>query len=155
MLNALTIDVESWQQLFYRKLTGNVISPSPKVVDDTAYVLNVLSANDVRATFFVLGNVAETFPDLVATYRPGRPRDSLSRVFTFHSISAVPDRVPGGNSPGKESVARNNWKANPWLSRRGVLDYQKIVVGVGYFSGRGLFLRLEHIPNIRQALRNR
>ncbi len=65
MLNALTIDVESWQQLFYRKLTGNVISPTPKVVDDTAYVLDVLSANDVRATFFVLGNVAETYPDLV------------------------------------------------------------------------------------------
>ncbi len=65
MLNALTIDVESWQQLFYRKLTGNVISPTSKVVDDTAYVLDILSANDVRATFFILGNVAETFPDLV------------------------------------------------------------------------------------------
>ena len=65
MLNALTIDVESWQQLFYKKLTENVISPTPKVVDDTAYVLDILSANNVRATFFVLSNIAETFPDLV------------------------------------------------------------------------------------------
>jgi len=65
MLNALTIDVEDWWQLVHWKVTGEVVPPSPAVVKETEFILDRLAAYQVRATFFVLANVAETFPGLI------------------------------------------------------------------------------------------
>lgn len=65
MLNALTIDVEDWRHIVQWKLTGRVIPPDPAVVEETHRVLELLAAQDIRATFFVLANVAERYPDLV------------------------------------------------------------------------------------------
>jgi polysaccharide deacetylase family protein (PEP-CTERM system associated) len=63
--HALTIDLEDWHQLFHRRLTGEEIPPTKAVVHSTYRVLNALDEAEVRATFFVLGNVAETHPELV------------------------------------------------------------------------------------------
>jgi polysaccharide deacetylase family protein (PEP-CTERM system associated) len=65
MVHALTIDLEDWHQLFHRRLTGEEIPPTKAVVDSTHRLLDVLDEAEVRATFFVLGNVAETHPELV------------------------------------------------------------------------------------------
>lgn len=65
MLNALTIDVEDWRQLMYRRMTGNTVSPYLAVVDETRFILDVLSTYNIRATFFVLSNVAKAFPELI------------------------------------------------------------------------------------------
>jgi polysaccharide deacetylase family protein (PEP-CTERM system associated) len=68
MLNALTIDVEEY---FHPNAMDGVVEPSqwdalPHRVDgNTRRVLDVLAALDVRATFFVLGWVAERWPGLV------------------------------------------------------------------------------------------
>src|SRR5215217_4254992 len=64
-VHALTIDLEDWHQLFHKRLTAEVIRPTPTVVDTTHCLLDMLDEADVRATFFVLGNVADAYPELV------------------------------------------------------------------------------------------
>jgi polysaccharide deacetylase family protein (PEP-CTERM system associated) len=64
-VHALTIDLEDWHQLFHRRLTGEVIRPTPTVVATTHRLLDMLDDAGIRATFFVLGNVADTYPELV------------------------------------------------------------------------------------------
>jgi polysaccharide deacetylase family protein (PEP-CTERM system associated) len=64
-VHALTIDLEDWHQLLHRLLTGEAIRPTTAVVISTHYILDMLDEADVRATFFVLGNVADAYPGLV------------------------------------------------------------------------------------------
>ena len=67
MLNALTIDLEDWYQGLTS--TGRRFDQWPayedRVVANTMRLLEILSRRGVRATFFVLGYVAEKFPELV------------------------------------------------------------------------------------------
>lgn len=63
--NAMTIDVEDWHQLAHRKMLGRVVPASSRVVADTELILELLAEHNVRATFFVVGAVAEQFPELV------------------------------------------------------------------------------------------
>ena len=64
-VHALTIDLEDWHQLFHRRLTGEEIQPTQAVVSATHRLLDMLDETNIRATFFVVGNVAETYPGLV------------------------------------------------------------------------------------------
>jgi len=64
-IHALTIDLEDWHQLMHRRLTGEIIQPTPTVLNTTHRLLNVLDEARTHATFFVVGNVAETYPGLV------------------------------------------------------------------------------------------
>lgn len=63
--NILTIDVEDWHQLAHRKLLGRAVPASQKLVDQTYLILKMLAEHNARATFFVVGAVAEQFPELV------------------------------------------------------------------------------------------
>lgn len=65
MPNALTIDVEDWHQLAHQKLLGRTVAASARVLVNTNRILDLLDAHSARATFFVLGIVAEQFPELV------------------------------------------------------------------------------------------
>jgi polysaccharide deacetylase family protein (PEP-CTERM system associated) len=65
VVNALTIDLEDWRQLAHRKITGQFIRPTADVVTETDFLLELLARAGVRATFFVLGNVAEAYPGLI------------------------------------------------------------------------------------------
>ena len=66
MKNALTIDVEDWYQTLDFDLD---IKCWPKyedrIANNTNRILDLLSKFDVKATFFVLGCVAESHPELV------------------------------------------------------------------------------------------
>jgi polysaccharide deacetylase family protein (PEP-CTERM system associated) len=68
LVNALTIDVEEY---FHPNAMDATVSPADwdrlpcRVEDNTHAMLDLLSAHDVRATFFVLGWVAERWPRLV------------------------------------------------------------------------------------------
>lgn len=68
MVNALTIDVEEY---FHPNAMDGAVDPSewdalPSRVERNTYrILDLLSERDVRATFFVLGWVAERWPGLV------------------------------------------------------------------------------------------
>jgi len=68
MLNALTIDVEDY---FHVTAFEHCMSPAEwdccesRVADNTLHILDLLDESNVRATFFVLGWVAERNPSLV------------------------------------------------------------------------------------------
>lgn len=63
--NIVTFDVEDWTQLAHRKLLGQEIPVTDRVVDNTHRLLALLEEHQVKATFFVLGAVAEAHPRLV------------------------------------------------------------------------------------------
>jgi polysaccharide deacetylase family protein (PEP-CTERM system associated) len=51
--------------LMHRRLTGEVMQPTSTVLDTTHCLLDILDEAGTRATFSVVGNVAETYPGLV------------------------------------------------------------------------------------------
>ena len=69
MINALTIDVEDYYQVeaFTKVIDRSTWETYPsRVVQNTRRILELLDRKDVRATFFVLGWVAQRQPALVA-----------------------------------------------------------------------------------------
>ena len=64
--NALTIDVEDYYSVMARDRLDLALAPTSAVVRNTERMLEVLADHGVRATFFILGEVAEAFPKLVA-----------------------------------------------------------------------------------------
>ncbi|MCH7814793.1 MAG: DUF3473 domain-containing protein [Planctomycetes bacterium] len=65
MIHALTIDVEDYHSILARDWLDREAPPSEAVVRKTHRLLEMLAEHDVRATFFVLGEVAQTFPHLI------------------------------------------------------------------------------------------
>jgi polysaccharide deacetylase family protein (PEP-CTERM system associated) len=65
MINALTIDVEDAHNVFARDRLGREGPPTEAVVRNTHRVLALLAEHGVKATFFVLGEVAAKYPQLV------------------------------------------------------------------------------------------
>jgi polysaccharide deacetylase family protein (PEP-CTERM system associated) len=70
MLNALTIDVEDW---YHPELVHSRASPSvmdaaaatPQIEESTAALLDLLHQRGVKATFFVVGEIAQRHPQLI------------------------------------------------------------------------------------------
>ena len=68
MNNALTVDVEDW---YHVSAFADRIDPAdwdsfaPRVGDNTRRLLNLFARHDTRATFFILGWVAERQPELI------------------------------------------------------------------------------------------
>ena len=65
MLNALTIDVEESSSIFSRDWLSIDAEPSDAVVRNMDWFLNVFSEQKIKATCFILGEVAKKFPTLV------------------------------------------------------------------------------------------
>jgi polysaccharide deacetylase family protein (PEP-CTERM system associated) len=68
LFNALTIDVEDFFQVtaFERQIKRSEWSDfRPRVIDNTQRLLALLEEHQVRATFYVLGWIADKFPRLV------------------------------------------------------------------------------------------
>jgi polysaccharide deacetylase family protein (PEP-CTERM system associated) len=63
--HALTIDLEDWHQLLQQRVTGELIQPTTSVLTATHRVLDLLEEVNIRATFFIVGSIAETYPKLV------------------------------------------------------------------------------------------
>jgi len=63
--HALTIDLEDWHEGMLRRLTGSIGRVSQTVKTCTHRLLDLLDAHETRATFFVVGNVAEEHPELI------------------------------------------------------------------------------------------
>jgi polysaccharide deacetylase family protein (PEP-CTERM system associated) len=63
--NALTIDVEDYWSVFSRDWLGKSSEPSDAVVRNTERFLQIVSDHGVKATFFILGEVAKKFPSLI------------------------------------------------------------------------------------------
>jgi polysaccharide deacetylase family protein (PEP-CTERM system associated) len=71
--NIMTIDVEDWYNssidLFRQDGAVHGQKPDPSVVDNTLFTLDLLSKTKNTATFFILGTVAEYYPELVKEIR--------------------------------------------------------------------------------------
>ena len=65
MTNALSFDVEDWYQLVYKQMMGEEIPPSPIVNVNVLHILDILAEYRVKATFFIVGAVAEAYPKLI------------------------------------------------------------------------------------------
>jgi polysaccharide deacetylase family protein (PEP-CTERM system associated) len=65
MINAFTIDLEDYWSIFSRDWLGIETELSDAVVKNTEWFLEVLAQYDVKATFFILGEIAEKFPSLI------------------------------------------------------------------------------------------
>ena len=69
--NIFTIDIEDWYQSSLDILgsehanVSRPVVPSERVVINTSRLLNILDKYNVKATCFILGTVAETYPNLV------------------------------------------------------------------------------------------
>lgn len=137
MLNGLTIDVEDWRQLLHWKATGEIISPSPIVVEETEALLEILAHYEVQATFFVLGNVAEVFPELIRLIRAngheigshGYSHELVHRQTPeefrqeIRVSKALLERILGepihGYRAAEFSITRNSWWAFDILADEG------------------------------------
>jgi polysaccharide deacetylase family protein (PEP-CTERM system associated) len=62
--NLLTIDLEDWHQLAYRRITGDTPSAQKHIFRQMDLLLELLERFHVHATFFVLGSLAERCPEL-------------------------------------------------------------------------------------------
>ncbi|UCD30375.1 MAG: DUF3473 domain-containing protein [Planctomycetota bacterium] len=65
MINALTIDVEDYYNLLHRHQLKRSFPPTEAVVKNTYRLMEHFTAYNVHGTFFVLGEVAEAFPQLI------------------------------------------------------------------------------------------
>jgi polysaccharide deacetylase family protein (PEP-CTERM system associated) len=67
--NIMTVDVEDWYHssldLFKDAHVAHGAKPDANVIDNTLHTLELLSETRNQATFFVLGTVAEHYPDIV------------------------------------------------------------------------------------------
>lgn len=92
-VNMLSVDVECWHQIMHRNLTGQWSPPSGACLDMTRDMLAILRSLGVRATFFVLGQVAEAFPKLVREIDEDG-HEVASHGFTHTPLSRLtPDQV--------------------------------------------------------------
>lgn len=63
--NALTIDVEDAVNQAMRNYFHTDMEPTIRVYDNTMHMLDLLSEYNTNATFFILGEVAKTYPKLI------------------------------------------------------------------------------------------
>ena len=70
-MNALTVDVEDYHNVFARDRLGRDGPPTRAVVRNTQKLLDLFAEAGVRGTFFLLGEVAECFPQLIRDIAAG------------------------------------------------------------------------------------
>ncbi len=65
MINALSVDVEDWHNATLLAYCSRISPPTEKVVENTARLAALCAEYEIRATWFLLGEIAEHFPELV------------------------------------------------------------------------------------------
>lgn len=78
MINALSIDVEDYWKIFACDWLGKNIEPTEAVLRNTKKILGIFENYNVKASFFVLGEVAKKFPALL------REINSLGHEIAVH-----------------------------------------------------------------------
>jgi peptidoglycan/xylan/chitin deacetylase (PgdA/CDA1 family) len=63
--SAMTIDVEDGVSIWMRDLFGKEMPPTGRVLDNMEILLGLFARHNVRATFFILGEIAAVYPSLV------------------------------------------------------------------------------------------
>ena len=69
--SAMTIDVEDGVSIWMRDLFGKEMAPTGRVVDNMEVLLGLFAEHGLRATFFILGEIAAEYPSLVRQIASG------------------------------------------------------------------------------------
>lgn len=83
MKNALSIDLEDW---YHPELIKKYIrdAPKPQIVNSTVKILQLLDKYEIKATFFILGEIAKKFPNLIKEIH------NKGHEIASHGMSHVP-----------------------------------------------------------------
>jgi peptidoglycan-N-acetylglucosamine deacetylase len=129
--NAFTVDVEEW---FHVCGVGGPLAPErwhelpSRVVDDTRRLLDILARRNVLGTFFVLGWIAERYPDLVGEIRAaghtiGSHGHTHTRVYELdeeafaQEVDASVRALAAAGAPRVTAFRAPEWSINdrtPW-----------------------------------------
>jgi polysaccharide deacetylase family protein (PEP-CTERM system associated) len=71
LIHALTVDIEDWNNAALLWVSGRIVPPTDDVVRNTERLLALLEEGGARATCFVLGEIAECFPQLIQRIASG------------------------------------------------------------------------------------
>jgi polysaccharide deacetylase family protein (PEP-CTERM system associated) len=126
--NGISVDLEDWFSLVRRRLWGVEEPPTERVIPATRRLLDLLDNAGTKATFFVLGNVADTFPDLVrevadrgheiGTHGYGHWRVDVIGAERFRdelrSSRAAIERACGSRPAGHRAPEFSFTPATPW-----------------------------------------
>jgi polysaccharide deacetylase family protein (PEP-CTERM system associated) len=63
--SALTIDVEDGINILMQDVFNTPMEPTTRVIDNVQNLLDLFQENHTKATFYILGEIALSFPDLV------------------------------------------------------------------------------------------
>src|SRR4030095_8954099 len=90
VVNVLSIDVEEYYHatVFQEAVNGVTTGLPSRVVSSTELILELLQAQQVKATFFVLGEVGSAHPDLVR--RIAREGHEVARHSYHHTLVSDP-----------------------------------------------------------------
>ncbi len=106
MVNALTIDLEDWYQGLTS--TGKRVESWPgyedRVVESTQRLLDVLAQGQTQATFFVLGYVADQFPELVRQVADAGHEIGVHSYHHQHVYQLTPQQFRADVSRAREAV---------------------------------------------------
>jgi len=83
-LNLLSVDLEDWYTSAYLRDYVSKEECSPRIVESTVAILDLFNSKNVKATFFVLGTIAEKEPELI------RRISSNSHEIASHGYSHTP-----------------------------------------------------------------
>lgn len=147
MLNALTIDLEDWYQGLTS--TGHQVSRWPefedRVVGATEQLLTLLDRSSVRATFFVLGYVADHFPDLVRRVADAGHEIALHGYHHRQVSRLTPQQFQADLLRGREAVETasrqpvRGYRA-PMFSINGSASWAlEMLHGLGFFYDSSVF----------------
>ena len=136
MINALTIDVEEYFHVGRPgewRTTGRVSLPASRVEADLTRVLRLLEAREVKATFFVVGQIARSNPRLVgrivsAGHEVGchgfehLPVESLSPEEFAKDLDRALDAVGGASGRRPAGYRSPLWSLSraPWALDEGM-----------------------------------
>ena len=160
MINALSIDVEEYfHPTEVQAFTGgpdNWIKLPSRLQQPMDRILDLLDRHNVKATFFILGWVAERHPRLVvqianAGHQMGCHSYAHQLVYdltpsqfrkdTKRAIQVIEGHACGINGPG-------------CIGPRGLFDHHNVDVGVGDPGGMWIYPRLQHLPNLARSVRD-
>ncbi|MFA5293115.1 MAG: DUF3473 domain-containing protein [Phycisphaerae bacterium] len=86
IINALTIDVEDYWAILQRDwLNISAVKPTEAVLNNTMWYLQTLKEHNTKATFFILGEVAQSFPKLIREIA-GQGHEIAVHGFYHHQI---------------------------------------------------------------------
>ena len=144
----ITIDVEDWPQSSWDR----DLPITQRAADNTRRLLELLARAGVRATMFVLGKLAERFPELV------REIDAAGHEVASHGYGHVEifkqtrDEFAADLQRSKDFLEQIVGQARARVSSPRLFDRPRLAVGPRRAGRAGIRVRFEHFSGQAAAL---